>query len=454
MEAHLFDQFEEVLGKEKISKSESELYRHSRDESSHPFVEPDFVIFPDSVEDIVNVLKIANEHKVPVTPYGAGSGLEGQAIPIHKGISISFDNMKKIIEFNPEDMVVTVEPGITRLQLNHFVNKHGLYFPIDPGADASIGGMVANNASGTTAVRYGSMRDQILDLEVVLANGTVIHTGSKAKKSSSGYNLNGIMAGSEGTLGVITKVTLKLHGIPEKVIAARCTFETPGRCAEAAQVVLSCGIPVLRMELVDAESIKQVNVYGDYGFPEEHSLFFEFAGTPNIVEEEATVVEELMKDLGCNNWERANSPKDRADLWKARHELSYAYKHIKGKDNTGADACVPISKLAEMVVFGRTLIEESGLLGGVFGHVGDGNFHTMVMYDPNDPEEVEKAKYTNDQIALKAIDLGGSCTGEHGVGVGKMKYQLKEHGEAVELMKSIKLLFDPNQILNPGKIFL
>ncbi|WP_298467030.1 FAD-linked oxidase C-terminal domain-containing protein [uncultured Psychrobacillus sp.] len=454
MEAHLFDQFEEVLGKEKISKSESELYRHSRDESSHPFVEPDFVFFPDSVEDIVSVLKIANEHKVPVTPYGAGSGLEGQAIPIHKGISISFDNMKKIIEFNPEDMMVTVEPGITRLQLNHFVNKHGLYFPIDPGADASIGGMVANNASGTTAVRYGSMRDQILDLEVVLANGTVIHTGSKAKKSSSGYNLNGIMAGSEGTLGVITKVTLKLHGIPEKVIAARCTFESPGECAEAAQAVLSCGIPVLRMELVDAESIKQVNVYGDYGFPEEHSLFFEFAGTPNIVEEEATVVEELMKDVDCNNWERANSPKDRADIWKARHELSYAYKHIKGKDNTGADACVPISKLAEMVVFGRMLIEESGLLGGVFGHVGDGNFHTMVMYDPNDPTEVAKAKYTNDQIALKAIDLGGSCTGEHGVGVGKMKYQLKEHGEAVELMKSIKLLFDPNGILNPGKIFI
>ncbi|MER2009569.1 MAG: FAD-linked oxidase C-terminal domain-containing protein, partial [Psychrobacillus sp.] len=185
-----------------------------------------------------------------------------------------------------------------------------------------------------------------------------------------------------------------------------------------------------------------------------HSLFFEFAGTPNIVEEEATVVEELMKDLGCSNWERANSPKDRADIWKARHELSYAYKHIKGKDNTGADACVPISKLAEMVVFGRTLIEESGLLGGVFGHVGDGNFHTMVMYDPNDPTEVAKAKYTNDQIALKAIDLGGSCTGEHGVGVGKMKYQLKEHGEAVELMKSIKLLFDPNGILNPGKIFI
>lgn len=441
------------LGEQKVSKSDSELYRHCRDESSHPWVEPDFVVFPENVEDVVKVLQLANEKDVAVTPFGAGSGLEGQAIPIHKGISLNFDRMNKVIEFSPEDLMITVEPGITRLQLNEYVNRHGLYFPIDPGADASIGGMVATNASGTTAVRYGSMRDQVLDLEVVLANGTVIHTGSKAKKSSSGYHLNGLFTGSEGTLGVITKITVKLHGIPEKVLAARCTFPTPGECAEAAQVVLSSGIQVMRMELVDAESIKQVNEYGGYSFPEEHSLFFEFAGAPNIVEEEATVVEELMKELGCNNWVRANSSKERADLWKARHEMAYAYKHIKGKVSTGSDSCVPISKLAEMVVFGRELLEESGLIGGVFGHVGDGNFHTLVMYDPNNPAELEKAEYTNEQIALKAISLGGTCTGEHGVGLGKMKYQVAEHGEAVELMKSMKELMDPNGILNPGKMF-
>ncbi len=453
MDKSLLELFVNQLEKDQISRSESELFRHSHDESPYANVEPDFVYFPEQVEDIQLLMRLANEYEIPVTPYGAGSGLEGQAIPVQKGISINFERMNRIVEFSPEDLLVTVEPGITRLQLNDYINKHGLYFPIDPGADASIGGMVANNASGTTAVRYGSMREQILDIELVLADGTVIHTGSKAKKSSSGYHLNGIIAGSEGTLGVISKVTLKLHGIPEKIIAARCTFDTPRACAEAAQAVLAYGIPIMRMELVDAPSIKQVNSSGNYHFPEQHSLFFEFAGTPNIAEEEATVVEGLMKELGCQNWVRAQTPKDRSDLWKARHELAYSYKHIKGKVNTGADACVPISKLADMVVFGRTLIEESGLMGGVFGHVGDGNFHTLVMYDPNNKEEREKAEYTNSQIALKAISLGGTCTGEHGVGIGKRKYQIAEHGEAVELMKALKRVFDPKGILNPGKIF-
>lgn len=443
----------EQLGKDKISRSESELYRHSRDESSHPFCEPDFVFFPENTDDVVKVLRLANEHAIAVTPFGAGSGLEGQSIPMKKGISLNFDRMNNVVEFAPEDLMITVEPGMTRLQLNDFVNRHGLYFPIDPGADASIGGMVATNASGTTAVRYGSMRDQVLDLEVVLANGDVIHTGSKAKKSSSGYHLNGVFTGSEGTLGVITKVTVKLHGIPEKVLAARCTFTTPGECAEAAHVVLASGIQVMRMELVDAESIKQVNEYGNYSFPEAHSLFFEFAGSPNIVEEEASIVEELMHELGCQNWERANSSKERSDLWKARHELAYAYKHIKGKVYSGSDVCVPISKLAEMVVFGRELVEECGLIGGVFGHVGDGNFHTLIMYDTTNQLEYEKTEEINGKLALKAIALGGTCTGEHGVGLGKMKYQVAEHGKAVEWMKSMKVLFDPKGILNPGKMF-
>lgn len=449
----ILKELKQLLREDKISQSESDLYRHSRDESSHPRVEPDFVVFAENIEDVEKVLQLANEKNIPVTPFGAGSGLEGQSIPVNKGISLNFERMNKVVKFSPEDLMITVEPGMTRLQLNEYVNRQGLYFPIDPGADASIGGMVATNASGTTAVRYGSMRDQVLDLEVVLANGTVIHTGSKAKKSSSGYHLNGIFTGSEGTLGVITKITLKLHGIPEQVIAGRCTFQTPEECAEAAQAVLMSGIQVMRMELVDAQSIKQVNEYGNYSFPEAHSLFFEFAGTQSIAEEEATVVEALMKDYGCQNWARAMTSKERSDLWKARHEMAYAYRHIKGKVATGSDACVPISKLAEMVVFGRKLIEESNLIGGVFGHVGDGNFHTIVMFDSKDPVEVEKAEYTNSQIALKAIELGGTCTGEHGVGLGKMKYQVPEHGEAVELMKSVKVLFDPKGILNPGKMF-
>ncbi|WP_066300123.1 FAD-binding oxidoreductase [Bacillus sp. FJAT-29937] len=443
----------DCLGKEKVSQSETELFRHSHDESFHTPVEPDVVCFPKSREDVEAIIGIAREHKIPVTPYGAGSGLEGQAIPIKKGISINFSNMNQVIHFSPEDLLVTVQPGITRLELNKVVNRHGLMFPIDPGADASIGGMVANNASGTTAVRYGSMRDQLLDLEVVLADGTVIHTGSHAKKSSSGYHLTGLFAGSEGTLGIVTEITLRLHGIPEHSLAARCTFDTPEECAEAAKTVLLSGIPVMRMELVDAESISQVNAYGGYQFPVSHSLFFEFAGTKGAVEEEAKITEQLMRDLGCGNWEAASGSKERMELWKARHEMAYAYQHIKGMATTGADVCVPISRLPELVVYARQLIDESGLTGGVLGHVGDGNFHTMVIYDPKVPGEKEKAEYTNEALALKAIEVGGTCTGEHGVGLGKMKFQEAEHGNAVIIMKQMKKMLDPDGLFNPGKIF-
>ncbi|KAB2332081.1 FAD-binding protein [Cytobacillus depressus] len=444
----------ERLGSEKVSQSETELYRHSHDESSHQAVEPDVVCFPEGRKDVEIIMAVAREFKVPVTPFGAGSGLEGQVIPIKKGISINFERMNNVVKFSPEDLVITVQPGITRLQLNKIVNRHGLMFPIDPGADATIGGMVATNASGTTAVRYGSTRDQLLDLEVVLADGTVIHTGTNAKKSSSGYHLTGLFAGSEGTLGIITEITLRLHGIPEHTVAARCTFDTPKACAEAAQTILLSGIPVMRMELVDEDSISQVNQYGGYGFPVCHSLFFEFAGTMRAVEEESKLAEQLMRDLGCENWEVASGSKERMEIWKARHEMAYAYQHVKGMSTTGADVCVPISRLAELVEFARKLIDESGLTGGVLGHVGDGNFHTIIIYDPNVAGEKEKAEYTNEALALRAIEVGGTCTGEHGVGLGKMKFQETEHGAAVAIMKQMKRMLDPDCLLNPGKIFL
>ncbi|MFJ7825427.1 FAD-binding oxidoreductase [Psychrobacillus sp. NPDC096623] len=443
----------ERLGEEKVSQNENELFRHSHDESFHPPVEPEVVCFPTGREDIEGIMQVAREYKVPVTPFGAGSGLEGQAIPIQKGISINFENMNNVIKFSPEDLMITVQPGITRLQLNKFVNRHGLMFPIDPGANATIGGMVATNASGTTAVRYGSMRDQLLDLEVVLADGRVIHTGSHAKKSSSGYHLTGLFAGSEGTLGIITEITLRLHGIPEHTIAARCTFSTPKECAEAAQTILQSGIPVMRMELVDADSIAQVNAYGDYNLPVAHSLFFEFAGMMTSVEEEAKLVEQLMRELDCDNWDVASGSKERTELWKARHEMSYAYQHVKGLANTGADVCVPISKLSELIVYARELINEAGLTGGVLGHVGDGNFHTIVLYDPKVEGEFEKAEYTNEALAIRAIEVGGTCTGEHGVGLGKRKFQDREHGAAVSVMKQMKQIYDPERLLNPGKIF-
>ncbi|QED46153.1 FAD-binding oxidoreductase [Cytobacillus dafuensis] len=442
-----------LLGSDKVSQSETELFRHSHDESFHKAVEPDVVCFPESRKDVEMIMDVAREYKVPVTPFGAGSGLEGQAIPVKKGISINFEKMNNVVNFSPEDLMITVQPGMTRLQLNKLVNRHGLMFPIDPGADATIGGMVATNASGTTAVRYGSTRDQLLDLEVVLANGTVIHSGSYAKKSSSGYHLTGLFAGSEGTLGIITEITLRLHGIPEHTVAARCTFDTPEACAEAAKTVLLSGIPVMRMELVDAESISQVNAYGGYHFPIRHSLFFEFAGTRTAALEEVKIAEQLMRELGCGNWEVAGGSKERMELWKARHEMAYAYRHIKGMANTGADVCVPISRLPELVVYARKLIDESGLTGGVLGHVGDGNFHTIVLYDPSVAGEKEKAEYTNEALALRAIEVGGTCTGEHGVGLGKMKFQEIEHGEATIIMKQLKKMFDPEGLLNPGKIF-
>jgi D-lactate dehydrogenase (cytochrome) len=443
---------QDLIGEERVSTSEGELFRHSRDESFHDPVQPETVVFPESTQMVKDIVDFARANKLPITPYGAGSGLDGQAIPVSMGISMNFDRMKQIISFNPEDLSVTVQPGITRLELNHEINRQGLYFPIDPGADATIGGMTATNASGTTAVRYGSMRDQILNLEVVLADGRIIRTGTSAKKSSSGYHLNGLFTGSEGTLGIITEITLKLHGIPEYTIAARCTFDTPKHAAAAAQSVLMSGIPVLRMELVDAPSIKQVNEYGDYHFPEQHSLFFEFAGTRTSTEEEAMFVEELMKDMGCSNWERASGSIDRAEIWKARHELAYAFRHLKGKEIMGSDVCVPLSKLADMVDFARGKIEASGLLGSVFGHVGDGNFHTIIVYDPNNLQEKQASETINEQLILKAIEAGGTCTGEHGVGLGKMKYQEKEHGEAAAVMKSFKELLDPGNLLNPGKI--
>jgi len=442
------------LGADKVSQSEAELFRHSKDESAHPPIEPDVVCFPENTADIVTIMSVADKFGISVTPYGAGSGLEGQVIPIKKGISIDFERMNKVIEFSPEDLTITVQPGITRLQLNDLTNRQGLQFPIDPGADATIGGMVATNASGTTAVKYGSMRDQLLNLEIVLASGKVIRTGTKAKKSSSGYHLSGLFAGSEGTLGIITEISLRLHGIPEHVIAARCTFDDISTCAEAATLILQSGIPVLRMELVDDKSIATINSYGDYAIPVAHSLFFEFAGTQSGTEEEAATAEELMRELGCNNWETADTSKDRALLWKARHELAYAYSHAEGVVVTGGDVCVPISKLPEMVNFARELVEESGLKSGIFGHVGDGNFHTIIAFDPNKPEERKRAEYTNEALAMRAIEVGGSCTGEHGVGLGKRKFQQAEHGEALEVMKQMKQMLDPKNLLNPGKIFL
>lgn len=445
---------EEQIGAEKVSQNETELFRHSKDESPHEPIEPEVVCFPENRIDIEKILHVAYTQGIAVTAFGAGTGLEGQAIPVQGGISLNFENMKQVLNFSPENMTVTVQPGLTRKQLNKLVNRHGLLFPVDPGADATIGGMAATNASGTTAVRYGSMRDQILDMEVVLADGTVIHTGTRAKKSSSGYHLTGLFTGSEGTLGIISEITLKLHGIPEHTLMARCNFETLEACAEASQIILLSGIPVMRMELVDAMSIAQVNAYGNYDYQVKHTLFFEFAGMQAAVKEEVKLAKALLHDLGCKNWEVASDHRDQREIWKSRHELSYAYTHTQGMLDTGADVCVPISRVPELIVYARELIEESGLKGGILGHIGDGNFHTIVIFDPKVQGEREKAFYTNEALSKRAIEVGGTCTGEHGVGLGKMQFQEAEHGAAVDIMKRTKHMLDPKGILNPGKMFV
>ena len=447
------DKLVESLGEEKVTQNETELARHSHDESMHSAVKPDVVCLPETTEDVVEIMNIAQTFNVAVTPFGAGSGLEGQAIPVNGGIVISTERMNQIIEFRADDLAITVQPGVTRLTLNKYINHHGLTFPIDPGADASLGGMAATNASGTTAVRYGSMANQILKMTIVLADGTVITTGTKAKKSSSGYHLNELFVGSEGTLGIITELTLTLHGIPEEIIFARCTFNTPSLCAEAAQSVLLSGINVRRMEFVDPNTIKRVNQYGGYAYPEKYSLFFEFAGMKQSVKEEALFTEEIMRDLGCENWEAAKDSKDREELWKARHEMSYAFRHVQGYDAFSSDVCVPLSELPTMIHFATDLLSENAIKGGIFGHVGDGNFHTMLTFKHGNQKERDMALQVNDQVVDRALQVGGTCTGEHGVGLGKMDFQAKEHGNSLKLMKGIKQLMDPQGILNPGKIF-
>ncbi|MFD1706028.1 FAD-binding oxidoreductase [Siminovitchia sediminis] len=443
-----------LIGKEKTSVNETVLVNHSKDESNHQSVEPDVVVFPESTEDVQKILKYANTHKVPVVPYGAGSGLEGQSIPVQKGISVDFEKMNKILEVRPEDLAVIVQPGITRVQLNEELKKYGLFFPVDPGADASIGGMAATNASGTMTVRYGGMRSQVLNLRVVLADGRVIETGSLAKKSSSGLHLNGLFVGSEGTLGIFTEIALKLHGIPEDIVAARCSFPSVSSCVEAATAILAAGVPVARIELVDARTIQQTNEYSGTDYPAAPSLFFEFHGNRGGNQEDIEFVQAIVEEAGCLEFLSETNSLKRAALWKARHEVNFAYRHGNPRlDSITTDVCVPISKLAENVEFASRKLNEYGLKGGVVGHVGDGNFHSMILYDPNVKGEYEKVLQLTDEMVELALQSGGTCTGEHGVGLGKIGYQRKEHKEALDVMLSLKRTLDPNNIMNPGKIF-
>lgn len=442
-----------VLAPEQISTNLTVRELHGRDESHHTPALPDLVVFPKNTQDVSNVLKIANDNLVPIIPFGVGSSLEGHIIPYDGGITVDFSEMNQILSINPEDLLVTVQPGVTRHQLNKELKKHGLFFSVDPGADATLGGMAATNASGTTAVKYGVMRDQVRNLEVVLANGDIFHTGSSAAKSSSGLHLNGLFVGSEGILGCITELTLRVYGIPEYEVAGRATFPTTNAAIQAVIAITQAGIPIGRVELVDSDSIRQVNVYSQIDYPVKPTLFVEFQGNEAGLAQDIEFATELFKDCGCEDIQFEKDTAARNKLWELRHGLLYAFIHsYPSKRSMSTDVCVPISKLAEAIDFSRAEMDKADLVGGIVGHVGDGNFHALLMIDMNSPEEVAKAVHINEKIVEFGIACGGTCTGEHGVGIGKKKYQEKEHGPALQVMKAIKATLDPNNIMNPNKL--
>ncbi len=444
----------ELIGKERVTKNETIISGHSHDESYHEPNEPEVVVFPTSTSEVANIMKYAHEHKVPVTPYGLGTSLEGHAIPVNGGITMDLSQMNNILEIREGDFLVTVEPGVTRSQLNKELKKHGLFFSVDPGADATLGGMAATNASGTTSVRYGIMRDQVRDMEVVLADGTIIHTGSLAAKSSSGYHLNGLFVGSEGTLGIITKLTLRLFGIPEAIMSARATFPTIHKAVNAVTSILSAGIPIARVELVDERSVQEVNKYFQLTYEESPTLFLEFHGNEPGLKQDVEFTQEIVTEHSCSQFLFESGSKERQQLWDVRHNLAYAFIHgAPGRKLMVTDVCVPMSELADAIMDGKAALEHSQIDGTIVGHVGDGNYHILMMLDLNNEEEIQKANKVNERIVKFALERGGTCTGEHGVGFGKGKFQKLEHGQAFDVMKQIKVALDPLGILNPGKIF-
>jgi D-lactate dehydrogenase (cytochrome) len=429
--------------------------QHGRDESSFVAPPPAAVVFAQSTGEVSAIVALANQHRAPVIPFGVGSSLEGHLLAVQGGISIDLGRMNKVLAINAEDLTVTVQPGVTRKQLNEEIKSTGLFFPIDPGADATIGGMSATRASGTNAVRYGTMRENVLALEVVTASGEVIRTGTRARKSSAGYDLTRLMVGSEGTLGVITEITLKIYPLPEAVSAAICSFPSIEAAVRTTIQVIQMGIPIARVELIDVNTVRMVNAYAKLGLREEPMLLMEFHGSPGGVKEQAELVQEIAHEHGGNAFEWASTPEERTRLWTARHNAYFAAIQSRpGCRSISTDTCVPISRLADCLLDSVAEADASGIPYFLVGHVGDGNFHFGYLLDPNLPEERVTAEKLNHQLVNRALALGGTCSGEHGIGLHKMDFLVAEAGDgAVEMMRTIKRALDPHNIMNPGKIF-
>jgi len=443
-----------LLG-DRLSLGEAVREHHAGDESWHPACPPDAVCYVDSADEVSAVMRICNTWRIPVIPFGTGTGLEGGTVALRGGICIDISNMNEIIEVNVEDMDCVVQPGVTRKQLDRYLHDSGLFFPIDPGADASLGGMAATRASGTNAVRYGTMRENVLSLKVVLADGSIVNTGQRARKSAAGYDLTRLFVGSEGTLGIIVELTLRLHGRPEAVSSARVTFDDVDGAVNTAIQTIQCGIPIARVELVDAGQMKAINDYSKTSFPEKVTLFLEFHGSKASVEEQAELVGEICASLGGSQFEWTAFEEDRRKMWDARHSAAYAAMAVKPSARVYAtDVCVPISRLARCIketqedVAGTTSMPTF-----LLGHIGDGNFHYVFLVDPDSSSELEEALQLSERMVERAIRLGGTCTGEHGIGLGKQKYMKLEFGQnGLALMQTIKSALDPNDLLNPGKV--
>jgi D-lactate dehydrogenase (cytochrome) len=427
--------------------------RHGRDESYHPGHAPDAVVFPRSTEEAVALVRACAARKVPIIPFGVGTSLEGHVAALRGGVCLDLSQMNRILEVRAEDMDATCEAGVTRKQLNEYLRDQGLFFSVDPGADATLGGMAATRASGTNAVRYGTMRDNVVSLAVVLADGRVIRTSRRARKSAAGYDLTRLFVGSEGTLGVITEVTVRLHGIPEAISAAVTAFPDLASAVNAVIAALQSGVPVARIELLDEAQMKALNLYSKLSYRESPTLFFEFHGSEKGVVEQVETVESLAREFGGSDFQWALHAEDRARLWQARHDAYYAAIALKpGARGMATDVCVPISRLAECILETRADIDRSGLVAPIVGHVGDGNFHVVFVVDPDDGDEMRRAQAVNERMVLRAIAMDGTCTGEHGIGYGKVGFLAAEHGEALGVMRALKRALDPDGIMNPGKV--
>ena len=447
-----FDEIRAVIG-DRLSQKDADRDQHGQSETWHRAPPPDAVAWPETTAEVSAIMAICNRHGVPVIGWGTGTSLEGHALATHGGLVMDLMRMNRVLDVRPEDMLATVQPGVTREDLNTELRATGLFFPIDPGANASLGGMAATRASGTMAVRYGTMRDAVLALEVVLADGTVIRTGTKAAKSSAGYDLTALMVGSEGTLGIITELTLRLYGQPEDVAAAVCAFASMEDAVNCVAMTMQVGIPMARIEFMDPVAMRAVNLHSGTSYPEQPHLMIEFNGSPESVRADAEAFGEIATEHGGQGFQWASSPEDRRKLWEARHASYWATLKLRpGATGVVTDVCVPMSELPGAVTAAAADMAAAGILGDIVGHVGDGNVHTLLLIEPGNAEELARAKEVANAMARRAIAVGGTVSGEHGIGIGKRGLMAEQHGPAWQVMGAIKAALDPKGILNPGKM--